>query len=50
MPMQEYFCKKCAKLYEILVPLAKTDDRISCPHCEKDLIKHISAPKIIEIN
>jgi putative FmdB family regulatory protein len=50
MPLQDYYCNKCAKIYEIIVPLAETDDKIKCPHCEKDLDKHISAPKTIKIN
>jgi putative FmdB family regulatory protein len=50
MPLQDYFCKKCAKAYEIIVPLVKTDDKIKCPHCRRNLTKHISPPKTIKIN
>jgi len=50
MPMQDYYCKNCAKIYEILVPLAKNDEKIPCPYCKEVLIKHISAPKTIKIN
>ena len=50
MPMQDYFCAKCHKLYEIMVPLRLTDKKIKCPHCKKALKKHISAPKTIKIN
>jgi putative FmdB family regulatory protein len=50
VPIQDYHCKKCSKLYEIIVPLSKTDDEIKCPHCNEVLAKHISAPKTIKIN
>ena len=50
MPLQVYFCKKCAKIYDIIVPLAETDDKIKCPYCKKVLIKRISPPKTIKIN
>jgi len=50
MPLQDYFCTNCEKVYEIIVPLAENDKKIKCPHCKKLLKKHISAPKTIKIN
>ena len=50
MPLQVYFCNKCNKIYDIIVPLSENDRKIKCPHCNKNLIKHISAPKTIKIN
>ena len=50
MPLQVYYCHKCNKIYEIIVPLAENDKKIKCPHCKKVLTKHISAPKTIKIN
>jgi putative FmdB family regulatory protein len=50
MPLQDYYCKKCAKAFEIIVPLAENEKKIKCPHCRRVLIRHISAPKTIKIN
>jgi putative FmdB family regulatory protein len=50
MPLQDYYCTNCAKIYEIIVPLAQTDKKIKCPNCKRVLKKHISAPKTIKIN
>ena len=50
MPIQDYWCVKCSKAYEVIVPLRETNKTIRCPHCKEPLRKHISAPKIIRIN
>lgn len=50
MPLFDYFCKKCSKIFEINVRLDKLDKKIRCPYCEKGLKKVVSAPKIIRIN
>jgi putative FmdB family regulatory protein len=33
MPLYEYRCKKCEKIYEALVSISKADDPGKCPHC-----------------
>jgi len=43
MPLFVYKCLKCLKVYEIIVPLAKLDKKIRCPHCKKALKKEISS-------
>ena len=50
MPLQDYSCVHCAKIYEIIVPLAENDKAIKCPKCKEVLVKHISPPKTIKIN
>lgn len=50
MPLQDYYCKHCSKLFEIIVPLAQNDKKIKCPHCKKALIKQLSCQKVIKIN
>lgn len=50
MPLQDYHCKNCAKIYEIIVPLAENDKKIKCPECKKVLKKLLSPPKTIKIN
>jgi len=37
MPLYVYTCKKCAKLFEILVSLNEYDKPIKCPHCGEKL-------------
>uniref|UniRef100_A0A6M3KVC4 Putative regulatory protein FmdB zinc ribbon domain-containing protein n=1 Tax=viral metagenome TaxID=1070528 RepID=A0A6M3KVC4_9ZZZZ len=50
MPIYDYYCIKCAKIYEIIVPLVEIDKKIKCPLCKKVLKKRISPPKTIRIN
>ncbi len=43
MPIFEYKCKKCSKVFEELILLSSSDDVITCPKCgSKDLIKLFS--------
>lgn len=42
MPMYEYFCKDCDKTFE---ELAKFEDQIECPVCQKISDKLVSATK-----
>lgn len=42
MPLYEYYCEKCEKVYSIKVPLARYGEEIKCPHCGEPLKMHIS--------
>lgn len=43
MPIFEYKCKKCNKVFEELILLSSSDNVIACPKCgSKDLIKLFS--------
>ena len=42
MPLHDYWCKNCFKMYEVIVPLKKTDEAIKCPDCKKKLKKMIT--------
>lgn len=43
MPIFEYKCKKCNKIFEKLILSSSSDDVITCPECgSKDLIKLFS--------
>ena len=50
MPIHDFYCAKCSKLFEIIVPLSKTNKAVKCPYCKKKLKKGLSAPKVIRIN
>lgn len=39
-----YHCKKCAKIYELLVKLENYKKDIKCPHCGEVLKKQMDAP------
>ena len=47
MPIYEYKCKKCGKIFEVFIPVISEKDRKQvCPTCGSDetekLISHIS--------
>lgn len=46
MPLHDYFCTDCEKVYEVLVPLKDTDKKVPCPKCEKPLKKRIAPVRI----
>ncbi len=41
--MYEYSCVECQKVFNIMVPLARYDEEIFCPHCGQKLERHISS-------
>jgi putative FmdB family regulatory protein len=42
VPLYDYHCKKCEKIFEIMVKLDKSDKEIECPYCKKKLTKLMS--------
>lgn len=50
MPLYDYSCSECMKLYEISVKLELINKDIKCPTCGKTLKKLVSAPKRINIH
>ena len=47
MPVYEYLCRDCERLYEILIPLADYDKKVRCKHCNKKMERVIiSAPRL----
>ena len=48
MPLYQYWCEKCDKGYEVLIPLARYDEEVKCPHCDKTLQK-IFSPCMIKV-
>lgn len=44
MPMYEYRCQNCGRLYEQLRRMSEADQGLRCPHCEsEDVQRQISA-------
>ena len=41
MPLYTYACYSCNKVYEVQVKLADYDKTVKCPHCGKELERHI---------
>ena len=33
MPIYEYYCSKCAREYELIRPVSKSDDLAQCSEC-----------------
>lgn len=33
MPLYVQDCEDCKKMYEVLVPLSRSEEEIKCPHC-----------------
>jgi putative FmdB family regulatory protein len=44
MPLYQYWCKKCLKYMEAIIPLIDSDKEIECPHCGEKMRKLLSAP------
>jgi putative FmdB family regulatory protein len=44
MPLYEYLCKDCMKVFEAIVKLEEEDKPVKCPFCDKPLDKLMSAP------
>ena len=42
MPLYDYVCKYCLKVFEVQVPLSEDGKKIPCPRCEKKLKKIMS--------
>lgn len=43
MPLYEYLCKKCQKVFEILQLSSKDEKEVKCPHCgSKEVEKLLS--------
>ncbi len=47
MPIYEYICIDCLKLFDIMVELKENGKEIKCPYCDKPLQKKISTPNIV---
>lgn len=47
MPIYEYKCKKCNKIYEKLLSLNRNNNSIPCPDCGEMAFKIISQSNII---
>jgi putative FmdB family regulatory protein len=50
MPMFDFFCKECMKVFEVTVKLANLDDDVICPYCSGKIRKLVSAPRRINIH
>lgn len=44
MPLFIYVCTKCEKIFEMMVPLARTGESIKCPKCKRKMKKIITPP------
>jgi putative FmdB family regulatory protein len=44
MPLYDYYCRFCHKLFEAIVPLALSGKELKCKYCGKPLKKLVAAP------
>lgn len=42
MPIYEYVCPDCSYNFELLRPLSRADEEVSCPHCHKPARRKLS--------
>ena len=42
LPLYTYWCKKCEKLYEVMIKLKDYGTEVKCPHCKKETEKIIT--------
>lgn len=42
LPLYTYWCKKCEKLYEVMIKLKDYGTEVKCPHCKKTTEKIIT--------
>ena len=45
MPLYEYYCLDCMKIFEIIKKLKDFDKPVKCPYCGKELKLHITAQR-----
>jgi putative FmdB family regulatory protein len=45
-PLYHYNCKKCKKVYGLIIPMKYYDSVIPCPKCDKDMEKIIGMPAV----
>lgn len=39
MPLYEYKCRRCSKVFEMLRPMRGTDDDLECPNCHSNKVE-----------
>ena len=49
MPLYVKWCKKCEKVYEVIIPLKDYEKKVKCPHCKRMLVK-ILTPVNFKVN
>jgi putative FmdB family regulatory protein len=50
MPMFDWTCMKCLKIFEAVVKVADLDKEMKCPHCGEPIKRLVSAPRRINIH
>jgi putative FmdB family regulatory protein len=41
MPLYQYYCLHCERVFEAIVPLKEYDKKIKCPKCGKEMNKYV---------
>ncbi len=44
MPMYDYVCENCKKMFELIIPLAECGKIVKCKYCGKELVRLPSTP------
>ena len=42
MPVYEYLCPRCDSRFELLRPISRADEAVSCPRCNNDTRRLLS--------
>ena len=43
MPIYEYYCRNCEKIFELMRPITEANDTARCPDCGAECEKLVSA-------
>ena len=47
MPIYQLICKRCNKLYDVMIPLKRYGEKVKCPHCKKLMEQQVAAPYFV---
>jgi putative FmdB family regulatory protein len=47
MPRYNLRCRKCNKLFDVMIPLKMFGEKVKCPYCRKVLEMEMSAPYFV---
>ena len=50
MPIYEYLCPGCESKFELLRPMSRANEGVSCPHCQQEAERILSTFACFSMN